>query len=75
MKNKKGFTLVELMIVICVFAVFGSIISIGFAALGGKLPNQMVMNGTICENGLVFSVSQGYRNQVIGANGLPQTCQ
>jgi prepilin-type N-terminal cleavage/methylation domain-containing protein len=69
--KQTGFTLIELLIVI-------AIIAIGLGVLipmfGIEVPNVMVQNGVICEEGMKFSVSQGYRSQIFGPDGLPMAC-
>jgi prepilin-type N-terminal cleavage/methylation domain-containing protein len=77
MKNK-GFTIIELMIVIVIIGIASAVV---LPLLTGNT-NVLVQNGTICEpivpgshEGLAYSVSQGYRQQVIGTNGLPLGCE
>ncbi len=70
--KQTGFTLIELIVVI---AIFGIITLVIIPMFGGNIPNQLVQNGTICEEGMKFSVSQGYRQQIIGPNGLPLSCE
>lgn len=67
----KGFTLIELIIVISIIMLIGTVFVDIF---GGNIPNALVQNGTICEEGMKFSVSQGYRQQIIGPDGLPLSC-
>ena len=71
--KQKGFTLIELIIVVAILAIIATIA--GNFLSNGASARAWMQNGSYCENGLQWSVSHGYSQQVIGANGLPQTCQ
>lgn len=76
--KKTGFTLIEVIIVVAIMGILAAIV----VPLVTGNSNLLVQNGTICEavvpgsnQGMVFSVSQGYRTQLIGTDGLPVGCE
>ncbi|RWZ87289.1 MAG: prepilin-type N-terminal cleavage/methylation domain-containing protein [Hydrotalea sp. AMD] len=72
MNKLKAFTLIELLIVIAIIGIIGAI---AVPALTGNVsPSVWVQNGTVCEQGMKWSVSQGYKTQIVGPSGLPLTC-
>jgi prepilin-type N-terminal cleavage/methylation domain-containing protein len=72
--DMKGFTLMELVITLMILGILTSI-AIGVSRTDLSSPRVWMTNGTFCENGLQWASSNGYAQQVIGANGLPATCQ
>ena len=70
----KGFTLIELVIVLMILGILTMTV-ISVSRIDWSSPRVWVTNGTFCENGLQWATSNGFSQQVIGANGLPVTCQ
>lgn len=75
-KMIKGFTLIELMIVLAILGIIAAVIVP--AANGGNpaISEMFQRGGTICKAGVLFSVdTHGYQTQVIGPNGGGVACQ
>lgn len=75
-KMTKGFTLIELMIVITIFAIISVVVRGATSGDSVAISEMFQRGGTICKAGVLFSIdTHGFQTQVIGPNGGGVACQ
>lgn len=75
--KQKGFTLIELMIVIVMVMVVGSILMTGFAGMSGNSNISVGINGVTesrCIEGYKFIISQDSTRQILDEFGKGVRC-
>lgn len=74
--KQKGFTLIELMIVVALIGIIAAVVLPMFSGGTSTIAESFQRGGTICKAGMVFSVdANGFQQQVIGPQGGGVPCQ